>query len=371
MSSRRALWFVALIAISAGGLLLYRAREQPRPAIPVGSRVQITVPLGLPPVPEPGDNPPTAATVALGRELYYDPILSVDNSISCASCHHPDAGFADGKPLSDGVRGQKGTRNSPTVLNTAYFDTLFWDGRAGTLEQQAAGPVQNPVEMAHSLRGVENKLMRYPGYRSAFAKAFGSGHITFDMVEKALASFERTLVSGNSPFDRYYYGHDESALSDSAKRGLAVFMSPEKGNCAACHLIGKDNALFTDNKFHNIGVGVKNEQPTDLGRYLVTKNSADRGAFRTPSLRNIALTAPYMHDGSLKTLKEVVDFYVGGGNSNPYLDKRIKPLDFLSGEERADLVSFLQSLTGDVPANAGPMRQETARQRQAASRGGK
>lgn len=360
MSSRRTLWFIVLMVVIAGGLLVYRGREKTAPALPAGNPLRIAAPLGLPPVPAPAGNPPTAATIALGRKLYYDPILSVDNSVSCASCHHPDAGFADGKPLSDGVRGKKGTRNSPTVLNAAYFHTLFWDGRAADLEQQAAGPVENPVEMAHSLQDVENKLMRYPGYRAAFAKAFGPGHITFDMVAKAIASFERTLVSGDSPFDRYYYGHDQSALSDSAKRGLDVFMSPEKGNCAACHLIGKEYALFTDDKFHNIGVGVKDEKPTDLGRYLVTKNDADRGAFRTPSLRNVALTAPYMHDGSLTTLKEVVDFYIGGGNSNPYLDKRVKPLDFLSGQERADLVSFLESLTGDTPANSGPVQQEAA-----------
>jgi len=207
--------------------------------------------------------------------------------------------------------------------------------------------------MGHTLKGVENKLMRYPAYREAFGKAFGSGHITFDMVAKAIASFERTLVSGNSPFDRYYYGHEENVLSESAKRGLLVFTRADKGNCAACHEIGKEYALFTDNKFHNVGVGVHNEQPTDLGRWAVTKNDADRGAFRTPTLRNIARTGPYMHDGSLKTLKEVVDFYIGAGNSNPYLDKRIKPLDFLTGQERADLVAFLESLTGETPANVG------------------
>jgi cytochrome c peroxidase len=353
MSSRRILWIVFLVLIVGGVLLVYRGTETRPPAVPVGATLQIAHPLGLPPVPVPADNPPTAAAIALGRQLYYDPVLSMDNSVSCATCHHPDYGFADGKSFSDGVRAQKGTHNSPTVLNTAYFDILFWDGRAATLEEQAAGPVQNPVEMGHSLKGVENKLMRYPPYRAAFAKAFGSGHITFDMVAKAIASFERTLVSGNSPFDRYYYGHDENAFSESAKRGLLVFTRADKGNCAACHEVGKDYALFTDNKFHNVGVGVHNEQPTDLGRYAVTKDNADRGAFRTPGLRNIARTGPYMHDGSLKSLKEVVDFYIGAGNSNPYLDKRIKPLDFLTGQERADLVAFLESLTGETPPNVG------------------
>ncbi|HET7751970.1 MAG TPA: cytochrome c peroxidase [Terriglobales bacterium] len=353
MSSRRVLWVLSLLLIVCGLLLVYRGTEKQAPAVPLGATLQIARPLGLPPVPVPADNPPTATTIALGRQLYYDPVLSVDNSVSCATCHHPDYGFADGKSLSDGVRAQKGARNSPTVLNTAYFNMFFWDGRAATLEEQAAGPVQNPVEMGHTLKGVENKLMRYPAYREAFAKAFESGHITFDMVAKAIASFERTLVSGNSPFDRYYYGHEENALSESAKRGLIVFTRSDKGNCAACHEIGKDYALFTDKKFHNVGVGVHNEQPTDLGRYAVTRSDADQGAFRTPSLRNIARTAPYMHDGSLKTLKDVVDFYIGAGNSNPYLDKRIKPLDFLTGQERADLLAFLESLTGEIPPNAG------------------
>ena len=353
MSSRRILWILFLVLTVGGVLLVYRGTEKRAPAVPVGATLQVAHPLGLPPVPIPPDNPPTTATIELGRQLYYDPVLSVDNSVSCATCHHPDYGFADGKSFSSGVRAQKGTRNSPTVLNTAYFNTLFWDGRAATLEEQAAGPVQNPVEMGHTLKGVENKLMRYPTYRAAFAKAFASGHITFDMVAKAIASFERTVVSGNSPFDRYYYGHEENALSESAKRGLLVFTRADKGNCAACHEIGNDYALFTDNKFHNVGVGVHNEQPTDLGRYAVTKNDADRGAFRTPTLRNIARTGPYMHNGGLNTLKEVVDFYIGAGNSNSYLDKRIKPLDFLTGQERADLVAFLESLTGETPANVG------------------
>jgi cytochrome c peroxidase len=174
------------------------------------------------------------------------------------------------------------------------------------------------------------------------------------MVEKSIATFERTVVSGNSPFDRWKFGGDEKAVSDSVKRGFLVFTAKDKGNCAACHTIGKDYALFTDNKFHNIGVGVKNEQITDAGRSVISGNEADRGAFKTPSLRNIALTAPYMHDGSLKNLKEVMDFYIGGANSNPHLDKEVHALDFLTGKERADLLAFLESLTGEMPPNAGP-----------------
>ncbi|HEX2598624.1 MAG TPA: cytochrome-c peroxidase, partial [Terriglobales bacterium] len=165
---------------------------------------------------------------------------------------------------------------------------------------------------------------------------------------------ERTIVSANSPFDRWKYGHDERAVSQAVKRGFVVFTSPQKGNCSACHLIGEDYALFTDNKFHNIGVGVDMGQITDQGRFAVSRNEADRGAFRTPSLRNISLTAPYMHDGSVQNLKDAVDYYIGGGNSNPHLDPQIHVLDFLSGQERADLRAFLESLTGEMPRDAGP-----------------
>jgi cytochrome c peroxidase len=311
----------------------------------------IDAPLGLPPVPVPADNPPTAETIALGRRLYFDPVLSSDSTISCASCHEPAAGFADPKRVSVGVGGKLGSRNSPPVANAAYYVTQFWDGRAASLEKQSEGPVQNPVEMAHTLRGVEQRLNSDSSYREQFAAAFGPGPITYDMVGKAIASFERTILMGDSPFDRWYFGRNEKAISAAAKRGFDVFRRVDRGNCASCHSFNDSSALFTDNQFHNIGVGVENEMPADQGRYEVTKNDADRGAFKTPTLRNVALTAPYMHDGSLKALKEVVDFYVGGGNSNPYRDAKIKPLEFLTGQERADLVAFMESLTGTVPMN--------------------
>jgi cytochrome c peroxidase len=317
--------------------------------------VKIKTPLGLPPVPIPADNPPTAETIALGRRLYYDPILSVDNTIACATCHSPEFGFTDGKQFSTGVKGQKGGRNAPTVMNAAYSTTQFWDGRAPSLEKQAEGPVQNPLEMGNKLEGAVEKLTADLSYRGSFEKAFGPGPITYERMEKAIASFERTVISGNSSFDRYFYGGDKSALSVSARRGLEVFRDPKKGNCTVCHTIGEKYALFTDNKFHNIGVGADYQgNYKDLGRYNVSHNEANKGAFKTPTLRNIAKTAPYMHDGSLKTLKDVVDFYVGGGNSNPHLDKDIRALDFLSGQERADLVAFLDSLTGGMPPNVGP-----------------
>jgi cytochrome c peroxidase len=329
-------------------------------AMPIGTPVEIKVPLGLPPVPIPADNPPTAETIALGRRLYYDPILSVDGTVSCATCHSPEHGFADPKPFSEGVNKKLGGRNSPTVMNSAYFKVQFWDGRSPSLENQAEGPVQNLVEMADKLPNVEAKLNADPRYREQFAKAWGPGPITYEMVEKSIASFERMVLCGNSPFDRWKYGHDEKAVDASVKRGFVVFTSAKKGNCAACHLVGEKDALFTDNKFHNLGVGVEFGKFSDNGRYDVTKNEADRGLFKTPSLRNIAMTAPYMHDGSVKDLKLAVDLYLGGGNSNVNLDKQIHALDFLSGQERDDLLAFLNSLTGEVPPNLGPPEAKTA-----------
>jgi len=356
--SRRSVPFIAFTMAVIPTVLWIGCTKKPAPrparsTMPIGARVEIPTPLGLPPVPIPPDNPPTAETIALGRRLYYDTALSVDHTISCASCHDPKFGFSDGHQFSDGVRNQKGTRNAPTVFNAAYFTTQFWDGRAPSLEKQAEGPVQNPVEMAFTLEGVEKRLSADPSYQAAFDKAFGPGPITYEMVEKCIASFERTVISGNSPFDRYFYGGDKKALSESAKRGLEVFRNPKKGDCAACHLIGDKYALFMDNKFHNIGIGAETEQLADLGRFMVTHIDSDRGAFKTPSLRNIALTAPYFHDGSRKTIKDAIDFYIGGGNSNPHLDKEIHVLDFLTGKERADLQAFLESLTGEIPPNVG------------------
>jgi cytochrome c peroxidase len=346
--------FIFVLALIAIVLTSRRGSDRALGAKPIGAVIEIKAPLGLPPVAFPADNPPTRETITLGRRLYYDPMLSVDNTVSCASCHSPERGFSDGKPVSNGVSNKTGTRNSPTVFNSSYFEVQFWDGRAPSLEKQAEGPVQNPVEMAHTLKGVEQRLTADPSYRDQFATAFGPKPITYEKVEKAIASFERTVIAGNSPFDRWKYGHDENAVSDSVKRGWIVFSSKDKGNCTACHVVGEQYALFTDNKFHNIGVGANIDKLADDGRFTVTKNDADRGAFKTPSLRNIALTAPYMHDGSLKTLKEVVDYYIGGGNSNPHLDRNIRVLDFLSGKERADLEAFLNFLTGEMPVDVGP-----------------
>jgi cytochrome c peroxidase len=351
---------------SAGLTLAQVPTTDPVAIRPVGKPVEIKPPLGLPPVPIPPDNPPTAETIALGRRLYYDPQLSSDSTISCATCHSPENGFSDDESVSTGVGGKKGTRHSPTVINSAYNTLQFWDGRAPSLEKQAEGPVENPVEMGHSLPGVEKRLMADARYREEFKKAWGTDQITYEMVEKSIASFERTVLSGNSPFDRFYYGHDKTALSPAAQRGLKRFLDPKKGNCNACHTIGEKYALFTDNKFHNVGVGAKsNGTFADLGRYEQTHVDADKSAFKTPMLRNITQTGPYMHDGSLKTLKDVIDHYVGGGSSNPYLDKEIHPLDqVLTFNDRKDLLAFLESLTGKLPANIGPpadMRKTTAK----------
>jgi cytochrome c peroxidase len=342
----------------AGLLFLCVGCNRPGNERPIGAAVDIRAPLGLPPVPIPADNPPTTATIALGRKLFYDPKLSKDNTVSCAFCHDPNIGFTDGRRLAQGVGGMTGMRNAPTVLNAAYSPLQFWDGRAATLEEQSAFPMTSPVEMNQSHDVSVSKIQADPSYRNEFTQAFGPGPVTLEKIQKSLAAFERTLLSGNSAFDRYQYGGNKQALSPAAIRGLAIFEDPKRGNCAVCHTINQNYALFTDGKFHNTGAGVNGAGDfTDLGRFGQTKIAADQGEFKTPTLRNAALTAPYMHDGSLKTLKDVVDFYAGGGNSNPYLDKEIKPLA-LSAQDRADLVAFLESLTGDIPKNAGPPGKE-------------
>ena len=322
---------------------------------PIGPPVAIPHPLGLPPVPFPANNPPTAATIALGRVLFYDPRVSLDGTIACSSCHDPRRFFTDSSAVSTGVGGIRGTRNAPTILNAAYLPVQFWDGRAISLEQQAGSPIVNPVEMREKDdAAVVSKLKIDGRYGPMFQIAFGSPDITMGRIENSLASFERTLLSGNAPFDRYEYSGDKAALTESQIRGLAVFLDPQRGNCAACHTIDKGFALFTDGKFHNTGEGVGDSgEFTDVGRYHETRVATDTGAFLTPSLRNVANTAPYMHDGHLRTLKEVVDFYAGQGNSNPYLDPEMKKIH-LTGSEREDLVAFLQSLTGTNPPDAAP-----------------
>jgi len=287
--------------------------------------------------------------------FYYDPQLSADGSISCASCHAPEFAFSDQRPFSVGVGGKTGTRHAPTVINSAYSSLQFWDGRASTLEEQAKGPIANPVEMAHTLDGVVARLHADPKYREFFQKAWGTDQITIDLVAKSIASFERTVIAGDSPFDRFYFAHDKKALSPAAQRGFKLFTDPKKANCAVCHTIGKTEALFTDNKFHNLGVGADTRgNLNDPGRYAVTKQDADMGCFKTPTLRNLANRAPFMHDGSFPTVKDALAHYIGGGNMNDHLDKEIHALDFLTFDERDDLLQFLDSLNGKLPDNVGP-----------------
>lgn len=356
---RQALPLIAVLAaVGCSG-----PEPQSGPIMPVGESQAIEPPLGLPNVAIPADNPPTAQTVALGRKLYYDKALSVDNSIACASCHDPEAGFADPNQFSEGVGGKLGGRQSPPVMNAAYFTTQFWDGRAASLEEQAGGPVENPVEMAFTHEGVVERLSEDPVYAELFKEAWGEGPIAFEMVAKSIASFERTVLVGNSPFDRYMFGGDKEAMSEDAIRGLDVFTDPEKGNCEVCHEINEEEgyALFTDNKFHNLGVGAELDGSlADIGRFEVSQVETDKGAFKTPHLRNIADSAPYMHDGHLRTLKEVVDFYVGAGNSNDFRDEEIHELDHLSAQERADLIAFMEALSGEYPEDVGPPAGETA-----------
>ncbi len=357
-------------SLTGGDSVPLRARSrgngvpQSRPAVPIGQVIIIEAPLGLPPVPVPKDNPITRETVFLGRKLFFDKLFSRDNTVSCASCHDPRYGFADPRPVSEGVNGLKGSRNAPTVLNAAYNEILFWDGRAPTLEAQAAGPVDNPVELAHSLIGVERKLAAQPEYVELFEKAWGPGRITYEMVAKSLASYQRTLVSGNSPFDRYYYGGDKTAIGESAIRGLKLYLNPslKAANCVSCHRIDVKSSTLTEPRFHNTGAAWNPQtgQLMDLGRGLIRPGAKMAGAFRTLTLRNIALTAPYMHDGSMKTLEETVDFYFEGGrpNHNISVDMPDPGLPDIPKAEQAqakkDLVQFMKTLTGDVPPGATP-----------------
>lgn len=307
----------------------------------------MTLPLGLQADAAyiPDDNPMSDDKIALGKLLYFDKRLSKDDTIACASCHNPYHGFADPARFSAGVGGALGGRNSPTVLNRLFSADQFWDGRAADLEEQAHGPLTNPVEMAMgSHDDVVKRVKAVKGYAPLFKKVFADDEIRMDRIAKAIAAYERTVVTGNSPFDRYQAG-DKDALSASAVRGMNVFNG--KANCKTCHA----SFNFTDESYRNIGVGMDKPKP-DLGRYDVTKKEEDKGAFKTPTLRNLLQTGPYMHDGSEETLLEVVEFYDRGGIKNPNLSADMKPLN-LTAREKLDLVAFLEALQGEV-ANASP-----------------
>jgi cytochrome c peroxidase len=348
-------------------------------------------PLGLPPIPIPDDNPQTADKIALGEKLFNDKRFSTTGEVACANCHDAKKAFTDGPlSVSEGINKLTGTRNAPTVINAVYFESQFWDGRSPSLEDQSLHPFVNPVEM-----GLENhepilKIVRKdPEYAAMFEKVFGvSGkEITMDEVTKAIASFERTIVAGDSPFDRWYFDGEQDALTEQQKRGFDIFIN--EGRCVSCHTVEQTTALFTDNRFHNIGVGIndiQDEAPelaveflkadatasevdvkvltdartSELGRFALSRGFDDLGSFKTPTLRNVAVTAPYFHDGSQKELRDVVVHYNNGGVTNEgdrvndFLSGGIRPLD-LTDEQIDDLVAFMESLTSpefaDLAAN--------------------
>jgi len=340
-----------------------------------------STPLGLPSVPYPKGNPQSAQKIALGDKLFHDKRFSSTGEVSCSTCHEAEKAFTD-SPLSvsQGIKKLTGTRNAPTVINAVYFETFFWDGRSPTLEDQALHPFLNPVEMGLEDHGpILGTVRTDPEYVMAFDDVFGkSGEaITMTEVTQAIAAFERTQVSGDSPFDRWYFGGDDIPLTPAQKRGFDLFVN--EGRCVSCHVVEQTQALFTDNRFHNVGVGINDIQgdvpelagefleaevsmsevdvkvltdkrTSELGRFAVTRGFDDLGSFKTSTLRNIAVTAPYMHDGSLKTLREVIVHYSNGGVTNvgdpvnDFLSGGIRPLN-LTEEQIDDLVAFLEALT--------------------------
>jgi cytochrome c peroxidase len=317
----------------------------------------------------PATNPMTAEKIALGEQLYFDKRLSASGAVSCALCHDPANAFTDQEALSTGVSGNQGTRNAPTILNAMFSDRLFWDGRAASLEDQAKQPLTNPAEMGMgSYNLVVARVSSIPEYQKTFRRVFGTAGITIETIAKAIAAYERTQLSGNSQFDRFISG-DQMAISEAQKRGWKLFSG--KAKCIECHSFSATSPFFSDFKFHNTGIGLANSKYeslafrareitpavsvaelahktefSELGRYLVTRQTADIAAFKTPTLRDIELTRPYMHNGAFKTLLDVVKFYNQGGEQNPYLDKKMQPLG-LSDPELSDLVEFLRSLTSD------------------------
>jgi cytochrome c peroxidase len=301
--------------------------------------------------------PPTPERVCLGRWLFYDKRLSADGTIACASCHRPEHAFSEPTPVSTGILGQKGGRKAPSFVNQAWtiYPNFFWDGRAKSLEEQALGPMANPIEMGHTHEAILTGL-RANGYAPYFKQAFGTKEITAARMAKAIADYERTGLSGNSPWDRWRSGGDESAVDAEVKRGDALFFS--KAGCNQCHF-GQN---FTDSAFHNLGVGwdSRTGRFRDEGRFAVTKTDNDRGAFKTPTLRDVSLHGPYMHDGSVSTLRAVVEIYNRGGIPSQHLDPKIKPLG-LTGSEIDALVKFIEALTGegylDKPPKSSPSGQ--------------
>lgn len=328
---------------------------------------------GLPPLEVPAANPMTPDCIELGKKLFSDRALSRDGDVACANCHAPDKAFGDALPVAVGTADARGTRNAPSLLNVTWQSSLFWDGRADTLEAQATKPLLNPFEHGLANEDALLRAVRNSEYQAAFARAFPEepSQGSVEQISKALACYERTLVAGNSPFDRYQFGGDKTAMSDSAVRGLELFRG--RAGCATCHRIGSADATFTDGKFHRRGIGlsrmrsnlrslvartstasaaeldrliIRDGDVAQLGRYIVTGNPKDIGSFKTTGLRNVALTGPYMHDGSIKTLEEAVllEAYYGARDA-------AEPV-MLSVQQTADLVEFLKALTSPHAAPA-------------------
>jgi len=289
----------------------------------------------LPPPAIPPDNPQTARKILLGKQLYFDTRLSKDNTISCATCHSPSMGWSDEGPTSKGIKDQVGGRRAPPASNSAYNPLQFWDGRSPSLEDQAKGPIQNPIEMGNTHQVMIRTVNDIPGYVEEFKAVFGTSPITVDQVAQAIAAFERTIVTTDSPFDRFVKG-DETALSSLEKKGLEIFNG--KGHCSCCHW----GPNFSNGRFHNLGVPPIDPAKPDLGRSEITKYPADKGAFKTPTMRDVGLRPPYLHTGGERTLEDVIIFYnKGGGVKDPNIDPMMIPLGLSKGEIDA-LVAFLE-----------------------------
>ncbi len=356
---RERVCYVAIVSVVVS-LLLGCAPKEETQAVPTWEtanpiKALPDPPLGIDAKLSDLQDPPTPERTRLGRWLFYDKRLSADGTLACANCHRPENAFSEPTPVSTGINGQKGGRKAPSFINQAWtiFPHFFWDGRADSLEAQALGPIANPIEMGNSHEAMVGSLRRIKGYAKYFKEAFGTEEITKERVAKAIADYERTRMSGNSPWDRWRYARDENAVSEKVKAGHELFF--DKAACNQCHL-GQN---FTDSLFHNLGIGWDSQAKkfADEGRYLITRNEADRGAFKTPTVRDVTKHPPYMHDGSIPTLREVVQHYNKGGNPNPKLDPKIKSLD-LNAEEIDALVAFMEALNGegyqDVPPTAFP-----------------
>ncbi len=315
------------------------------PALAQTQSTGFAVPLGLPPIPWPADNPYSPARAELGKILFFDGRLSANGVESCAFCHDPAHAFSGNTPLSIGVDGKIETRHTPSLVNRAWGKSEFWDGRAATLEEQVIGPLTNPDEMGMTTEKAVEQLQAIKGYGPLFAAAFGDDAITIDRITKALATFERTIVSGNSAYDRYRAG-DKHALTKQQKDGLDFF--EKTGECAECH----SGPSFTNEKFVNLGIGM-DRRPLDLGRELFTKNRRDFGKFKTPTLRDLSAHESYMHDGQYTKLGDVLDFYAKGGLPNPHQDTRITPF-YMDPDTKQALLDFLSTLDGEGWRIAAP-----------------